>query len=91
MIIFFRNTSLVVLWSLLLASAIMVIYYKYETRLLFIELQKLERDLDGYEVEWGQLQLELTTLAEQNRIEQFANKKLKLVMPFRDQIIYLKP
>jgi cell division protein FtsL len=90
-VILFRNISLVLLWLLLLASAVLVIYYKYETRLLFIELQKLERDLDGYEVEWGQLQLELTTLTEQDRIEQFANKKLKLVMPFRDQIIYVKP
>lgn len=72
-------------------SALLVIYYKYETRLLFIELQKKERDLDAYEVEWGQLQLELTTLTEQNRIEQFANQQLKLVMPLRESIIYLKP
>lgn len=89
--VFFRNLSLVILWSLLLGSAILTINYKYESRLLFIELQKLERDLDGYEVEWGQLQLELTTLTEQNRIEQFANKKLTLMMPFRDQIVYIKP
>jgi cell division protein FtsL len=58
---------------------------------LFIELQKLERDLDNYEVEWGQLQLELTTLTDQNRIEQFASKKLMLVMPLRDSIVYMKP
>lgn len=89
--VFLRNLSLIVLWSLLVGSAILTISYKYESRLLFIELQKLERDLDGYEVEWGQLQLELTTLTEQNRIEQFANKKLMLIMPFRDQIVYIKP
>ncbi|NOT83552.1 MAG: cell division protein FtsL [Methylococcaceae bacterium] len=89
--IFIRNISLALLWLVLLASSVLAIYYKYETRLLFIELQKMERDLDGYEIEWGQLQLELTTLTEQNRIEQFANKKLKLVMPIRDQIIYIKP
>lgn len=88
---FLRNFSLIILWSLLLGSALLTINYKYQSRLLFIEMQKLERDLDGYEVEWGQLQLELTTLTEQNRIEQFANKKLKLVMPFRDQIVYIKP
>lgn len=89
--ILLRNLALVYLWLMLLVSGLLVIYYKYETRLLFIELQKLERDLDSYEVEWGQLQLELTTLTEQNRIEQFANNKLKLVMPLRDQIIYIKP
>jgi cell division protein FtsL len=89
--ILIRNISLAVLIITLLISALLVIYYKYETRLLFIEMQKKERDLDAFEVEWSQLQLELTTLTEQNRIEQFANKQLKLVMPLRESIIYLKP
>lgn len=89
--ILIRNIGLSILLVALLVSALLIIYYKYETRLLFIELQKKERDLDAYEIEWGQLQLELTTLTEQNRIEQFANTQLKLVMPLRESIIYLKP
>ena len=76
---------------LVLGSALAVIYSKYQSRLLFVEIQKQERELDHYEVEWGQLQLELTTLAEENRVEQVARDKLKLVMPPRDKIIYLKP
>ena len=76
---------------LLLWSAMAVIYSKYQSRLLFVEIQKQERELDRYEVEWGQLQLELTTLTEENRVEQIARDKLKLVMPQRDTIIYLKP
>jgi cell division protein FtsL len=87
----FKSFSLSILLAVLLFSALSIIYFKYETRLLFIDLQKKERDLDAYEVEWGQLQLELTTLTEQNRIEQFANKQLKLVMPLHESIIYLKP
>jgi cell division protein FtsL len=75
----------------LLASALSVIYSKYQSRLIFIEIQKQERELDQYEVEWGQLQLELTTLAEQNRVEQVAREQLKLVMPVREKIIYIKP
>jgi cell division protein FtsL len=75
----------------LLASALAVIYSKYQSRLIFIEIQKQERALDQYEVEWGQLQLELTTLAEQNRVEQVAREQLKLVMPLRERIIYIKP
>ena len=47
--------------------------------------------LDGYEVEWGQLQLELTTLTEENRVERVAQKQLKLRMPERKKIIYLRP
>jgi len=75
----------------LLASALSVIYSKYQSRLIFIEIQKQERELDQYEVEWGQLQLELTTLAEQNRVEQVAREQSKLVMPVREKIIYIKP
>jgi cell division protein FtsL len=75
----------------LLTSSLVVIYSKYHSRLIFIEIQKQERALDQYEVEWGQLQLELTTLAEQNRVEQVAREQLNLVMPLRKKNIYIKP
>ncbi|MGZ8142680.1 MAG: cell division protein FtsL [Methylosarcina sp.] len=80
-----------VLLSGLLISALAAIYSKYYSRLVFIDIQKQERLLDQYEVEWGQLQLELTTLAEHDRIEQLARQQLKLGMPLRDKIVYLKP
>ena len=86
-----RFLGLSILISLLLVSALMVIYKKYNSRLIFIEIQKQEKALDQYEVSWGQLQLELTTLAEQNRVEQMAREQLKLVLPARDKIIYIKP
>lgn len=76
---------------MLLVSALAVIYSKYQSRLLFIEIQKQEKELDQSEVEWGQLQLEIMTLTEQNQIEQNAVQKLKLVMPLRENIIYIKP
>jgi cell division protein FtsL len=76
---------------MLLLSALAVIYSKYYSRLLFIEIQKQERALDQYEVEWGQMQLELTMLAEQNRVELVAREQLKLIMPLREKIIYIKP
>lgn len=75
----------------LLLSALAVIYSKYYSRLIFIEIQKQERTLDQYEVEWGQMQLELTMLAEQNRVELVAREQLKLIMPAREKIIYIKP
>jgi cell division protein FtsL len=43
-----------VLLIMLLVSALAVIYSKYYSRLVFIEIQKQERSLDQYEVEWGQ-------------------------------------
>ncbi|MDP2904362.1 MAG: cell division protein FtsL [Methylovulum sp.] len=80
-----------VLFVALLVSALAVIYSKYYSRLIFIEIQQQENALDQYEVEWGQMQLELTMLAEQNRVERVALEQLKLVMPLREKIIYLKP
>jgi cell division protein FtsL len=86
-----RFFGMSILISILLVSALMVIYKKYNSRLIFIEIQKQEKLLDQYEVAWGQLQLELTTLAEQNRVEQVAREQLKLVLPAREKIIYIKP
>ena len=85
------NRLLSVVSIVLLLSALAVIYSKYYSRLIFIEIQKQERALDQYEVEWGQMQLELTMLAEQNRVELVARDQLKLVMPLREKIIYIKP
>lgn len=75
----------------MLASAAAVVYSKYCSRQLFIEIEKQERALEQYEVEWGQMQLELTTLADQNRVEQLAVKELRLVMPLRENTVYIKP
>jgi len=86
-----RYIGIGALITALLISALTVIYSKYQSRLIFIEIQKQERALDQYEVEWGQLQLELTTLAELNRVEQVAREQLKLVMPLREKIVYIKP
>ena len=80
-----------VLLSVLLVSALAVIYSKYRSRLVFIEIQKIERDLDEYEVEWGKLQLELRTLADQSRVENIARTKQRLIIPVREKIIFLKP
>jgi len=82
---------LVSLLSILLLSALAVIGSKYQSRDLFIAIQTQKIKLDKYEVEWGQLQLELTTLTEENRVERVAKEQLKLKMPTRGQIIYLKP
>jgi cell division protein FtsL len=75
----------------LMISALAVIYCKNYSRSIFIEIERHERALDQYEVEWGQMQLELSTLAEQNRVEAIARDRLKLVMPPRESIIYIKP
>lgn len=80
-----------ILVSLLLGSGLAVVYTKYHSRLLFIEVQKQERELDKEAIKWGQLQLEITTLTAENRVEIEAHDKLKMVLPNRTSIIYIKP
>jgi cell division protein FtsL len=80
-----------VLSSALLGSALAVVYSKYRARLLFIEIQKQERELDKEAVKWGQLQLEITTLTSENRVEVEAHNKLQMFLPNRTDIIYVRP
>lgn len=86
-----RNILLGLLVAMLMLSAIAVIYSKYQQRQLFMEIQSREKELDDYEVEWGRLQLELTTLTEENRVEIEARSRLMLTLPTQDKIIYIKP
>ncbi len=86
----FKNLLTSLLIAFLVLSAIAVVYSRYQFRSLFVEIQKKEQELDEYEVEWGQLQLELTTLTEENRVEVEARNRLQLVLPPRDKIIYLR-
>ncbi len=86
-----KNILLSILVAMLMLSAIAVIYSKYQSRLLFIEIQKKEKQLDDYEVEWGRLQLEVTTLTEENRVEIEARRQLMLTLPTQNRIVYIKP
>lgn len=85
------NALLSILIAMLMLSAIAVIYSKYQSRQLYIEIQKKEKQLDDYEVEWGRLQLELTTLTEENRVEIEARNRLMLKLPAQNEIIYIRP
>jgi cell division protein FtsL len=86
-----KNVLVALLMAALLLSAIAVIFSKYQSRMFFLEIQKKEKELDDYEVEWGRLQLELTTLTEENRVEIEARNRLLLTLPAQDKIIYIKP
>ncbi len=67
--------------SLLLSSAIALVYVQHRHRALYVELQSLQRERDALEVEWGKLQLEQSTWATHERIESLARKRLELRVP----------
>ena len=76
---------------MLIVSALTVIYNKYQTRVLFFEIQQHKKTLDKQAIQLGQLQLEITTLTSENRVEIEAVDSLELMFPNRKKIIYLKP
>jgi len=83
-----------ILISLLLAatvfmSAIQVVISQHEARKFFVELQKLENIRDELNEEWGRLQLELSTWANDDRIEMIARTRLHMTDPDIKSIVLL--
>jgi cell division protein FtsL len=76
---------------LLVGSALAVVYSKHQSRKVFADIQTLERKMDDYQVEWGQLQLELETWAEHGRVERKAKQQLKMGVPNREDTRYVRP
>ena len=74
-----------------LASALGVVYAKHRSRVLFAELDALQQQRDAMNTEWGQLQLELSTWANQNRIERIARRKLRMHNVDFDQVVMIRP
>jgi len=72
-----------------MASAIGGIYAKHEARKLFTELQRLNVERDGMEVEWGQLQIEQSMLSTYARVELRARKSMKMRPPAPDEMVML--
>ncbi|HHL45905.1 MAG TPA: cell division protein FtsL [Gammaproteobacteria bacterium] len=74
-----------------MGSALGVVYAKYQTRKLFVELQTLQKIRDEMNVEWGQLQLEQSTWGTNARVEGIARSKLDMIMPPIDAVVIVKP
>ncbi len=67
-------------------SAVAVIFAAYEYRQLFHEHQSLIQQRDDLQVEWGQLLLEQSAWAANNRVEVQAIRKLDMLVPDPEQI-----
>jgi len=72
-------------------SAVAVVYSKHSGRELFIELQGLTNERDSMDVEWGQLQLEQSTLTTQGRVEREARGQLGMVNLAAGNTVIVKP
>jgi len=80
-----------VLIPVVLSSALGVVYSKHQSRKLFVQLNELQRQRDGMNVEWGQLQLELSTWATNGRIEKVARQRLRMTNVDFNQVVIVRP
>lgn len=79
-----------VLFSLVLASAILLVYSKHQSRKFFVELQQLRYQVDSLNTEWSQLQLEQSAWSGHGRIERIASRRLSMVMPESGDVVFVK-
>ena len=69
------------LLAALVACALSLVTSRHEARQLFVELEHEQAATRGYEVEYGQLQLEQSTWAMPARIEKIAREQLRMQLP----------
>ncbi|SMG62565.1 Cell division protein FtsL [methanotrophic bacterial endosymbiont of Bathymodiolus sp.] len=79
-----------VLLFILVGSGLGVIFSKHKSRLVFIAIQKTEQELDRLQVRWERLTIEERMLAEHNRVEKIARKKMGLIELDRKAIVYIR-
>lgn len=82
-----RAVALLVLVVAVIVSSIGVVYARHESRRHFIELNRLTNERDNLNFEFGRLQLEQATWAENNRIEQIARGRLGMVSPSSAEMV----
>ena len=86
-----RLWLLPLLIALVLVSALAVVYAKHQNRKLYTQLTTLQKQRDNMNVEWGRLQLELSTWATHGRIEKVAREQLGMRNVDYNQVMIIKP
>ena len=75
------RVSLPLLLTLVLGSALTVIFVKHQSRVLFAELRGIQKQQDQQRTQWGPLQLQNTTLATHSHVESRARHDLQMRLP----------
>lgn len=78
-----------ILVAVLVACALSVVSARHQARKLFIDLQSEQAHARALDVEWGQLQLEISTWLMHNRVEEVARDRLKMAIPDPSRIYVL--
>jgi len=78
------------LLTLVLGSALTVIYVKHQSQILFADLRSVQKQQDQQVIHWGRLQLQNTTLATHSNVESRARKDLQMRLPENVELVQLK-
>jgi len=78
------------LLTLVLGSALTVIYVKHQSRVLFAELRGIQKQQDQQVIQWGRLQLQNTTLATHSNVESRARHDLQMRIPDKIELVRLQ-
>ena len=84
------RTCLSLLLTLVLGSALTVIYVKHQSRVLFAELRAIQKQQDQQVIHWGRLQLQNTTLATHSHVDSRARHDLQMLIPDKVELVQLK-
>ncbi len=80
---------LVALSILVIGSAMSVVYVKHQSRVLFAELRKVQKQQDFQVIEWSRLQLQNSTLATYSHVESKARNSLKMKLPEKVNLVVI--
>ncbi|BFM17320.1 hypothetical protein R50073_35030 [Maricurvus nonylphenolicus] len=81
----------VILWGLVLVSALAVVASTHATRQRLHQLEVLRKEAAQLQVAWGQYLLERSAWGAYSRIEREAVDKLQMQVPEGDNLIMVKP
>ncbi len=81
-----RLIGLPILWLAVLASAVAVVRARHESRLLFVELERLSAERDALNIAWGQDQLEQGSWSNPAIVELHAANRRQMGFPRPDDV-----
>ena len=84
-----KSLLLTLLVAGVLFSAVEVIMSQHTARKYFVDIQQLKQQQYRLNEEWGKLQLEQSTWATDDRVEQIARSRLEMTEPDPDSIVLI--
>lgn len=82
-----KTSLFAALVAAVLISALLVVYARHQSRVVFVQIQTLENERDALNEEWSRLQLEQSTQAMASRIEGLAREQLDMRSPKPEQLV----